>query len=226
MQQDIHRHAGTAAPDNRREALVDAALKLFGERGFDGTSTRAIASEAKVNSAMIAYYFNGKEGLRHACAERIVAQITATAGSVPVPEPEALTPDLAVELMERILRAMVGFMIAGPQGQAIVNFMMREMLQPSKSLDHIYAEMIRPMHMRFCMLWAAATGGEAESPKTRLEVFSMIGQMAYFRIGRQVVIRRMGWDDIGPGEAGQIGDVLVANLRASVAGARHEGSRP
>ena len=38
-----------------REALIVAGLKLFGELGFDGTSTRAIANEAKVNAAMIAY---------------------------------------------------------------------------------------------------------------------------------------------------------------------------
>ncbi|RVA02654.1 TetR family transcriptional regulator, partial [Mesorhizobium sp. M7A.F.Ca.US.001.02.1.1] len=32
-----------------RAALVQAALKLFGRQGFDGTSTREIAAEARAN---------------------------------------------------------------------------------------------------------------------------------------------------------------------------------
>ncbi|TIV75698.1 MAG: helix-turn-helix transcriptional regulator, partial [Mesorhizobium sp.] len=39
------REATTA--EQTRAALVHAALKLFGRQGFDGTSTRQIAAEAK-----------------------------------------------------------------------------------------------------------------------------------------------------------------------------------
>ena len=58
-----------SAADMTRDALVRAALKLFGRQGFDGTSTREIAAEAKANIGSIAYHFGGKEGLRAACAQ-------------------------------------------------------------------------------------------------------------------------------------------------------------
>ena len=43
--------------------IMEAAEKLFAEKGFDGTSVRDIAEEAGVNLAMISYYFGSKEKL-------------------------------------------------------------------------------------------------------------------------------------------------------------------
>ena len=46
-----------------RAALVRAALPLFAERGFAGTTVEAIAGAAGVNKALINYHFGGKQGL-------------------------------------------------------------------------------------------------------------------------------------------------------------------
>ena|SRR5579875_2332041 len=43
--------------------IMEAAEKLFAEKGFDGTSVRDIAEAAHVNLAMISYYFGSKEKL-------------------------------------------------------------------------------------------------------------------------------------------------------------------
>lgn len=43
--------------------IMEAAEKLFAEKGFDGTSVRDIAESAHVNLAMISYYFGSKEKL-------------------------------------------------------------------------------------------------------------------------------------------------------------------
>lgn len=54
-----------------RQTLLLAAKKLFARRGLGGTSIRDIAQEAKMNSSMISYYFDGKDGLYRACLEEI-----------------------------------------------------------------------------------------------------------------------------------------------------------
>lgn len=46
-----------------REKLIESAECLFGARGFNGVSVRDIAYDAKVNSALVGYYFRNKEGL-------------------------------------------------------------------------------------------------------------------------------------------------------------------
>jgi AcrR family transcriptional regulator len=46
-----------------RERILRAAERLFAERGYDGTSIRAIVGKARVNQAAINYHFAGKDGL-------------------------------------------------------------------------------------------------------------------------------------------------------------------
>ena len=46
--------------------ILQIAEKLFTEHGFDGTSIRHIAKDAKINIAMISYYFGSKEKLLEA----------------------------------------------------------------------------------------------------------------------------------------------------------------
>lgn len=45
------------------ERVKAAATKVFLEKGFDGTTTRDIAKEAGLNSALVNYYFRSKEKL-------------------------------------------------------------------------------------------------------------------------------------------------------------------
>ena len=49
--------------ESSREKLIESAEHLFAKRGYDGVSVRDIANDAKVNSALVGYYFRGKEGL-------------------------------------------------------------------------------------------------------------------------------------------------------------------
>ncbi|PWA11151.1 TetR family transcriptional regulator [Pueribacillus theae] len=46
-----------------RQKICSAAVSLFTTKGFSGTSVREIAKKAKVNPALISYYFDGKQGL-------------------------------------------------------------------------------------------------------------------------------------------------------------------
>jgi AcrR family transcriptional regulator len=53
----------TRPSDVTRERILKAAERLFAERGYDGTSIRAIVARARVNQAAINYHFDGKDGL-------------------------------------------------------------------------------------------------------------------------------------------------------------------
>ncbi|MBS1946860.1 MAG: TetR/AcrR family transcriptional regulator [Bacteroidetes bacterium] len=55
---------------DKREHILEVAEKLFGDKGFEGASVRDIAQHAKVNLAMISYYFGSKEKLLEALLER------------------------------------------------------------------------------------------------------------------------------------------------------------
>lgn len=69
----------SASPDRRprsvplegdaRDRILQAALRAFAERGFDGTSTREIAAEAGVAQGLLSYHFANKLTLWEAAVD-------------------------------------------------------------------------------------------------------------------------------------------------------------
>ena len=49
--------------NDKQIQILEVAEILFAEKGFDGTSIRNIAKVAKINIAMVSYYFGSKERL-------------------------------------------------------------------------------------------------------------------------------------------------------------------
>ncbi|MBI3178280.1 MAG: TetR/AcrR family transcriptional regulator, partial [Deltaproteobacteria bacterium] len=64
-------------PDLTRKQILDAADALFGERGFDVTTTRDIAERSGVNKALIHYHFGSKDDLLEALLEGYYAKLGA-----------------------------------------------------------------------------------------------------------------------------------------------------
>ncbi len=59
-----------------RQRIISAASHLFAEYGRSGTSVRAIAQEAGVNSAMVSHYFGGKDGLYADCLADLYRELS------------------------------------------------------------------------------------------------------------------------------------------------------
>lgn len=68
--------ATAAQPDrsNGKERILDEAMRLFAERGFDSVTVRDIASEAEVSVGLINHHFGSKEGLREAVDRKFIEQ--------------------------------------------------------------------------------------------------------------------------------------------------------
>lgn len=69
MNGDVPRAAGRArkfsrrAPDERRRALMEAALRCLAEHGAEKTSIRTICREADVSVGLVNHYYDSKEAL-------------------------------------------------------------------------------------------------------------------------------------------------------------------
>lgn len=55
----------------RKDQIIDAAVKVFSENGFRGTKTREIAEASGVSEAMIFKHFNNKEDLYRSIIKKI-----------------------------------------------------------------------------------------------------------------------------------------------------------
>ena len=118
------RRGGASAPGRRgkspvgegtRERILAAALEIFSEAGFDGTTTRELASRAGVNLGLIKYYFGTKERLWRAAVDRAASALQeALAGAVPG------TIETRADLVE-LLRVCVRFAARNPAFIRVMN---------------------------------------------------------------------------------------------------------
>lgn len=100
----------TAASADQREALLDAAIALFGEHGSAATSQIAIARKAGVTPALLNYYFGSRQSLLDAVIEerlmRLIGPGTAGIAQLdPNADPRQVLQQLVAGLIARIAAA-------------------------------------------------------------------------------------------------------------------------
>jgi AcrR family transcriptional regulator len=77
-----------------KDALVEAARELFGQKGFDRTTTREIGERAGIDAALIARYFGNK-------AELYIAAVAAEGREAGLPEAYETLEQIADTLFSR-----------------------------------------------------------------------------------------------------------------------------
>lgn len=105
-----------------REKLLAAGTHLFAQKGFAAVSIRELAIAAKTNSALISYYFGGKEGLYAAVLEVQFA---------PVDSIIAKLKELRLSPLERIAAYAQGVLQIHSQNPHIVRFLYSEFANPT-----------------------------------------------------------------------------------------------
>jgi AcrR family transcriptional regulator len=87
------KRAAHLGPERRRPQVLDAALELFLERGYEGTSMDAVARAAGVTKPVVYACFAGKDELFRALLrreeERILAEIQAAFAASDLSDPQA-----------------------------------------------------------------------------------------------------------------------------------------
>lgn len=81
-----------AAPDERRQSLIEACARVLAREGAGGASVRTIAVEAGVSPGLVGHYFDGVEALVEATYAHVAGQVGAAleaAMAAAAPEPRA-----------------------------------------------------------------------------------------------------------------------------------------
>jgi AcrR family transcriptional regulator len=100
-----------------RETILKSALELFSEMGFDGATTREIASRAGVNHGLIPYYFGSKPKLWEAAVDRAFADLES--GLNVVLEDPSVVDDR--ERIGLLIRNFVRFVARNPEFVRLMN---------------------------------------------------------------------------------------------------------
>lgn len=171
--------AARATPDR----LLDAAIDLFAQHGFHGTSIRDIAERAGANVAAAHYHYGSKESLYLEVLRAQFAHVRALLDARGLTRSAAALRRASrrevVTLLETRIAAMLD-MLLGPPPAPHGALMMREMCDPTEALPIIVAEFIEPQTREMEQLVARLLPKAGREMVTQV-VFSIIGQVLFYR---------------------------------------------
>ncbi|MCI0537533.1 MAG: CerR family C-terminal domain-containing protein [Verrucomicrobiales bacterium] len=194
-----------------RQRLLEAAGEVFAQHGFRDATIREICEKAKANIAAVHYHFGDKEEL-YAAVFRF-ARTCAAAGFDNVP-PTA-PPE---ERLRAFVRAVLTRFFDEGRPAWLGKLVAQEMINPTKALDTLVDEQIRPTSERLRAIVRELIGAEMAEEELWLCGFSIAAQwLFYFHCG-EVVKRLNPAQQFGPQEIERLADHITKFSVAALKG--------
>lgn len=200
--------------------LLQTALDVFGEYGFDAATTRMIARRAGVNIAAIAYYFGGKRELYHAVVHHVAGFLAFQLDPV-LDEIDQYTankqflPHRAMDLLEKLLGKMCDFIVGSPEAARFARIILREQLIPSSAYEMIFERVMAPFLEAGSQLIAVISEIPA-GRRTSMQALALFGQIMAFRVARETMVRALAMKGYSPEETEEIRRIVLAQTRAAL----------
>jgi TetR/AcrR family transcriptional regulator, regulator of cefoperazone and chloramphenicol sensitivity len=131
-----------------RARIRDAALTLFADRGIAAATVRDIAQAAGVSSGLLRHHFGSKEGLRDACDEFALNQLTA----------------LGLQFTETSVLGRIT-----PDTMRLQRYVIRSMMDGSPSAMAMFDRA-----QQYGEQWLDSSGPEVSDPRAYLAVLSVM----------------------------------------------------
>lgn len=176
-----------------KQRILDAAVQVFGRRGFKAATVREICRTARVNLAALNYYFGNKEELYRTVVtdllERAIERYPADMGLASETDPARRLKHFIRALLHRLL-APGG--LCGYQSQS--RLLAREMADPSPVLDTLVENHIRPQAAILGRILSDLIGPDVERKRIMHCAFSIIGQCFYYGYAWPITTRLFPMD--------------------------------
>jgi len=130
--------------EETRHFIVQAAIQVFSDFGFRGSSTRDIAAQAGVNQGLLTYHFKSKEDLWKAAADHIFSELRV--------QLEARRDELVASneddraIRREVAKTYVRYAAARPE---LFRFMVEEGKHPDTRMRWLVDEHLKPMFDTF-----------------------------------------------------------------------------
>jgi AcrR family transcriptional regulator len=199
-----HRHVehGYARGQETRSRIIAAALKLFGELGYAGASTRDIAAEAGVNAPALQYYFDNKEGAYLACVEHIVSLVWEQLSPPLAAAEEVLARNAAdEELIEAFcdIQAHAADLLSAVQNADDWRLFMARLQTgagPALGFQLFHERVTRRTYDVMAAIVGRLLGRPPTDEETLIRAMALNGQMMVFQVMRRSALTTLGWETI------------------------------
>jgi|GEM_PF-2638689 len=149
------------------DEILSAAEKLFTLKGFKGTTLKEVSEECGANTALISYYFGGKEGLRDAVFQKHVDN--AGSGFAKLFKTEVSTFD-----RERLKGLISFFLQQGHEDDTMFRLVLWSMIDAGDLSDRMTQMIWQPFFDRLRDILVHVSGGALSPANAEVRVWLMM----------------------------------------------------
>ena len=184
--------AGLARPrhPDTVQRILRAAEENFAERGLAGARIGAIARAARVNKALLYYYFSSKEELHRFTLKTLFRQLREQTSA-------ALDrPGSPRQQLLRYINSYFEFMVAHPNYPRLFE---RELMSQEPRLVELVQENLKPLHRRLtAVIRAGIALGEFRPVDPQHTLFSLVAMTVFYFAAAPVLTQLWRVDALAP----------------------------
>lgn len=203
---------GSNSEAETRSRLLNAAERMFAERGFKDVTVRRICRDARANVAAVNYHFGDKLGLYRAVLQAACDRMRETTDTARA----AGIGHSAEDRLRIYISIFINRLLADRRG-TVHRLVTREMMDPTPALDTIIEQGVRPRMEYLSDVIADLIGCDSTDPRVGRSVASVWTQSAAYvanpiaeRLGGPIAPTPTDVDAI----ARHITDFSIAGIRA------------
>ncbi len=172
-------------PDHEtRQRLLDAAIRLFSEHGFEKVTVRDICTEANANIAAVNYYFRDKLGLY----KEVVAMAADDMDKTKV-KAMGTAEGSPEERLRTYIRGFLHRLLGCEERSWTEMLMQHEFKDPTPAFDLIVHKGIVPHALRLCQLMGEVMDLPPSDARVQFCASMIQGQCLFFRTAMPVNAR-------------------------------------
>lgn len=179
-----------------KKKIINSAIVLFANKGFDSATTREICKHAGVNLSLIPYYFGNKEGLYINIIDSILnyglaymQEELSQSNNI-----NALSTNEKIILYRTLLEKYVDFLYSENVPSSFVALMVKEQTVSHNKFSDIYSQKISIYYNALRRILASILNKKETDKAIIYEVSSIIGQVLGYKLMNRATLDAMGQD--------------------------------
>lgn len=191
--------------EDRREQIIDAAMRVFSQKGFIRATNKDIAREAGITAGLIYHYFENKQAVLEAIIE----------GRSPLKVLRSLPPQvlaLPPEMFLRFLIQQVLNVVEGEQFVQLIRVFLPEVVHNPEMAPTATGVLGQALSFLTGYITSKMEGGELRRADASLVAQTLLGSVMGFVLRRQVLRDRAALEYTHEQIAGSIVETMLEGL--------------
>jgi AcrR family transcriptional regulator len=182
---------------NPKEKILDAAMTIFSQHGYEGARTRDIAALAQVNISTLHYHFESKDKIYASVIDAINEHSNKIMMPVMIAQHKIIeSSDNKTELKEAIKAMAVAFVdkVTDPANRRMVRIIAFEQSEQSKHFKDIFENVMKRVCDPFMLGVAKIMNKRNDSIEVILTTHSLHGVITSFQHNKSSLFHLSGWN--------------------------------